>query len=101
MRVTFLLDAHTLSSEPEEDGNGAKMNVSLFAAVYDLGGKMLSNRGIKVDRTFDAVSYKQIMDKGMMVPIDMDMPAGGTEIRLAVVDNKTGFIGTVSGAVKQ
>jgi VWFA-related protein len=101
IRVIFLVDAHTLSSEPGEDSKGAKMNVSLFAAVYDLGGKMLSNRGIKVDRAFDAASYKQIMDKGMMVPIDMDVPPGGTEIRLAVVDNKTGYIGTVSGAVKQ
>ncbi|MGB6387684.1 MAG: VWA domain-containing protein [Terriglobales bacterium] len=101
MRVTFLVDAHTLSSEREEDGNGAKMNVGLFAAVYNSGGKMLGNRGIKVDRAFDAASYKQILDKGMMVLIDMDMPVGGTEIRLAVVDNKTGFIGTVSGAVGQ
>jgi VWFA-related protein len=97
--VIFLVDAHTLSSE--EDGNGVKMNVSLFAAVYNSGGKMLGNRGIKVDRAFDAASYKQILDKGMMVPIDMDMPAGGTEIRLAVVDNKTGFIGTVSGPLTQ
>jgi VWFA-related protein len=107
MRVTFLVDAHTLSSElelelePEEGGGGVKMNVSLFAAVYDSGGKMLGNRGVKVDRAFDAASYKQILDKGMMVPIDMDLPAGGTEIRLAVVDNKTGFIGTVSGPLTQ
>jgi hypothetical protein len=77
------------------------MNVSLFAAVYNAGGKMLGNRGIRVDRAFDAASYKQILDKGMMVPIDMDLPAGGTEIRLAVVDNKTGSIGTVSGTVGQ
>jgi VWFA-related protein len=101
MRVTFLVDAHNLSSERKEDGNGAKMNISLFAAIYDSGGRMLSNRGIKVDHTFDTASYKQIMDKGMMVPIDMDVPAGGTEIRLAVVDNETGYIGTVSGPITQ
>jgi hypothetical protein len=35
------------------------------------------------------------------VPIDMEIPAGGTELRLAVLDNKTGFIGTVSGPVGQ
>jgi VWFA-related protein len=99
MRITFLVDGHTLSSE--QDNTGAKMNVSLFAAVYNAGGKMLGNRGIRVDRAFDAASYKQILDKGMMVPIDMDLPAGGTEIRLAVVDNKTGSIGTVSGTVGQ
>jgi hypothetical protein len=97
MQVIFLIDAHTLSAEDSIDG--VKMNVNLYAAIYSLDGKMLGNRGIKIDRMFDAASYRQILDKGMMVPIDMDVPAGGTEIRLAVVDNKTGYIGTVSGAV--
>ena len=36
-----------------------------------------------------------------MVPIDVEIPAGGTELRLAVLDNKTGFIGTVSGPLGQ
>jgi VWFA-related protein len=99
MRVVFLIDAHTLSAE--DSSTGTKMNVSLFAAVYNSGGKMLGNRGIKVDRAFDAASYKQILDKGIMAPIDMDLPSGATELRLAVVDNKTGFIGTVSGPLGQ
>jgi VWFA-related protein len=99
MQVIFLIDAHTLSAEDSTDG--VKINVNLYAAIYSFDGKMLGNRGIKIDRMFDAASYKQILDKGVMVPIDMDVPAGGTEIRLAVVDNKTGYIGTVSGAVGQ
>jgi len=41
------------------------------------------------------------MDKGMMVPLDMEMPTGGQQIRLAVLDNKTGFIGTANGALGQ
>ena len=36
---------------------------------------------------------------GMAVPIDMELPTGGNELRLAVLDNKTGFIGTVTGPV--
>ena len=50
-----------------------------------------------MDRTFDAPTYQQILDHGMMVPIDLDVPAGGNELRLGVLDNKTGLIGTVSG----
>jgi hypothetical protein len=64
-------------------------------------GKSLGAHTIKVDRTFDAATYQQIVDHGMMVPIDMDIPAGGKELRLAVLDNKTGFIGTVSGPLGQ
>jgi len=98
IRVVFLVDAHTLTAE--DSGGSKKMNVSLYATVWG-SGKSLGAHTIKVDRTFDAATYQQIVDHGMMVPIDMDIPAGGKELRLAVLDNKTGFIGTVSGPLGQ
>jgi VWFA-related protein len=98
IRVVFLVDAHTLTAE--DSGGSKKMNVSLYATVWG-NGKSLGAHTIKVDRTFDAATYQQIVDHGMMVPIDMDIPAGGKELRLAVLDNKTGFIGTVSGPLGQ
>ncbi len=97
MRVIFLIDAHTLTAE--DAGGGKKMNVSMYASVYSAYGKNLGTRTTKVDRTFDAATYQQILDKGMMVPIDLEVPAGGQELRLAVLDNKTGFIGTANGAL--
>jgi len=99
LRVIFLVDAHTLTAE--DAGGGKKMNVILYASVYSADGKNVGTRSLKVDRTFDAATYQQLLDKGMMVPIDMDIPAGGKELRLAVLDNKTGFIGTVSGPFGQ
>jgi hypothetical protein len=98
IRVVFLVDAHTLTAE--DSGGSKKMNVSLYATVWG-NGKSLGAHTIKVDKTFDAATYQQIIDHGMMVPIDMDIPAGGKELRLAVLDNKTGFIGTVSGPLGQ
>ncbi len=98
MRLIFLVDAHTLSAE--DASGGKKMNVSLYASIYGADGKNMGTRSIKVDRTFDAATYQQLLDKGMMVPIDMDKPTGGQTIRLAVLDNKTGFIGTASGGVQ-
>lgn len=99
IRVVFLVDAHTLTAE--DAGGSKKMNVSLYASVYGPNGKNLGTRSIKVDRAFDAATYQQILDKGMMVPIDVDIPAGGKELRLAVLDNKTGLIGTVTGPLGQ
>jgi VWFA-related protein len=98
IRVVFLVDAHTLTAE--DSGGSKKMNVSLYATVWG-NGKSLGAHSIKVDKTFDAATYQQIVDHGMMVPIDMEIPAGGKELRLAVLDNKTGFIGTVSGPLGQ
>jgi len=100
MRVVFLVDAHTLTAE-DSGGNNKKMNVNLYATVWGSGDKSLVAQSIKVDKTFDAATYQQILDHGMMVPIEMTIPAGGKELRLAVLDNKTGFIGTVSGPLGQ
>ena len=99
IRVLFLVDAHSLSAE--DAGSNKKVNMSLYACVFDQSGKMLASRSTKVDRAFDGAIYQQMADKGMMVPIDLDVPQGGTELRLAVLDNKTGYIGTVSGALGQ
>ena len=94
-RVVFLVDAHTLTAE--DAGGNKKMNVALYAGLYDASGKNLGVHSIKVDRTFDTATYQQIVDKGMMVPLDMDVPPGAKELRLVVLDNKTGYIGTMSG----
>jgi VWFA-related protein len=99
VRVVFLVDAHTLTAE--DSGGSKAMNVNLYASVFGANGKNLATRSIKVDRTFDAATYQQILDHGMMVPIDLDLPAGGNELRLAVLDSKTGLIGTVSGPLGQ
>ena len=99
MRVVFLVDAHTLSAE--DSGGGKKMNLSLYAALYDATGKMLGNRRTDVNNVFDTATYQQIVEKGMMVPLDLDFPSAAKEIRLAVLDNKTGLIGTVNGPLKQ
>ena len=97
MRVVFLVDAHTVSAE--DTGKEKKINMALYATIVDSNGKTVETRSVKVDRGFDAATYQQILDKGMMVPIDMDMPAAAKQLRLAVLDNKTGYIGTVSGPI--
>jgi VWFA-related protein len=99
IRVVFLVDAHTLTAE--DAGGSKKMNVNLYATIWGSADKSMAARSIKVDKTFDAATYQQILDHGMMVPIDLEVPTGGTELRLAVLDNKTGFIGTVSGPLGQ
>jgi hypothetical protein len=37
----------------------------------------------------------------MTASIEVEIPAGGNELRLAVLDNQSGSIGTVSGALGQ
>jgi VWFA-related protein len=99
VKVVFLVDARTLTAE--DSGGSKKMNVAFYASVFGSNGKSLATRTTKVDRTFDAATYQQILDHGMMVPLDLEIPSGGSELRLAVLDNKTGLIGTVAGPLGQ
>ena len=99
VRVIFLVDPRSVTAE--DSAGSKKMNVSFYASVWGANGKSMGIRSIKVDKSFDAVTYQQILDHGMMVPVDLEIPQGGTELRLAVLDNKTGYIGTVSGPVGQ
>jgi len=78
------------------------MNLSLYGCVLGANGKNLTrNPHDEVDRAFDAGTYQQILVKGMMLPIDLEVPPGGNQLRRAVLDNKTGFIGTVSDPLGQ
>jgi hypothetical protein len=99
-RILFLVDGHTLSTE--DASGGTKVNVTFYAGVYNSSGKNLGGtRSIKVDHTFDAATLQQVMAKGLMVPLDIDAPADGKEVRLVVLDNKTGLIGSVRGPLTQ
>jgi VWFA-related protein len=92
--VTYLVDANTLSAE---DASGGKhLNVVFYASIYS-GGKIVANISQKVDQTFDANTYLQIAQKGMMLHLDLDPKPG--QLRLAVQDGRTGMVGTINAPV--
>jgi VWFA-related protein len=92
--VTYLVDASTLSAE---DASGGKhLNVVFFATIYSPAGKILANASQKVDQTFDANVYQQILQKGLMLHMDVDPQPG--QLRLAVQDVRTGMVGTIKAA---
>jgi VWFA-related protein len=92
--VTFLVDASTLSAE--DTSGGKHLNVAMYATIYSAGGKMLTNRSQKVDQSFDANTYQQILQHGMMLHMDLDPQPGNNQLRLAVQDNRTGLVGTIN-----
>jgi hypothetical protein len=72
-----------------------KINVAFYATVFSPQGKMIGNRSQRVEQAFDAASYQQIMQHGMMLHMDLDPPIGNNQLRLAVQDNRTGAVGTI------
>jgi len=99
MTVVFLIDARTLTAE--DVGIGKKISANLYATIWGSGDKSLAERTIMVDKSFDSATYLQMIEHGMTASIEVEIPAGGKELRLAVLDNQSGSIGTVSGALGQ
>lgn len=89
--VTYLVDASTLSAE--DAGGGKHLNVVFLASITS-GGKIVSSSSQRVDQTFDANTYQQIVQKGMVLHMDLDPKPG--ELRLAVQDARTGLVGTIN-----
>ena len=97
--VDFLVDASTVSAE--DASGGKKLNVVFYSAVYSPAGKMLANRSMKVDQAFDANTYQQILQHGLLLHMDLDPQPGSNQLRLAVQDSRTGLVGSVGAPMPQ
>jgi VWFA-related protein len=97
MTVPITLLIHSDSFSAEEVGGG-KHHISLdcFAAAYGGNGQMVKNTGKAINTDIDQSQYEQMMKQGLMLGMELPLSAGKYDIRLAVRDNRTGFIGTVS-----
>ena len=97
--VDFLVDPASISAE--DASGGKKINMVLYAAMFSPDGKMLGNKSMKVDQTFDGDTYKKILQQGMLLHIDLDQaPGKNNEVRMAVRDNRTGNVGTLTAPVQ-
>ncbi|PYV95519.1 MAG: hypothetical protein DMG86_21560 [Acidobacteria bacterium] len=97
--VDFLVDASTLSTE--DASGGKKLNVAFYVAVYSPAGKMLSNRSMKVDQAFDANTYQQLLQHGLLLHMDLDPQQGTNQVHLAVQDVRTGLVGSLEAPMPQ
>ena len=98
--VDFLVDARTVSAE-DASGGGKKVNVAFYAAVFSPDGKMMGNRSMKVDQAFDANTYQQIVQHGLLLHMDLDALPGRNQLSLAVQDNRTGLVGSLRAPMPQ
>jgi len=97
--VDFLVDASTLSTE--DTSSGKRLNLAFYASVFSPQGKMMAERSQKVDQAFNADVYKQILEKGLLLHMDIDPQPGNNQLRLAVQDNQTGLVGTIDAPLGQ
>lgn len=90
--VTFLVDGNTLFAE-DASGGGKHLKFEYYATTY-AGGKIVASASKKADQTFDAKTYQQILQQGIVLHLDLDPQPG--QLRLAVQDSRTGLVGTIN-----
>jgi len=98
LAVDFLVDANTLSME---DANGGKkFDVNFYAAFFSATGKMLSNTSMHADQVLKLDDYQQVIRRGMQLHMNLPLQNGAAELRLAVRDNHTGFVGSIDAPLR-
>ena len=56
---------------------------------------MLENRSQKAEQTFKEDIYRQVLQQGILLHLDLDSKLDKGELRLAVQDLRTGMVGTI------
>jgi VWFA-related protein len=98
-RVDFMVDGNSLSAE--DVGQGKRLNVNFAVVIFGPNGKTLSNQVMKLDKVFPLQTYREIMQQGLTVHLDVDTPSGRNLAWLAVRDNRNGYVGTLQAPVGQ
>jgi VWFA-related protein len=92
--IRMRVEPSTISFTP----NGDKRQVSLDFFVVAVGsdGKIVSNTGKTVDVALEPGQYEQVIKQGLLVPFELELAPGEYQIRMAVRDNRSGALGTVT-----
>lgn len=93
-RVQFLVDPKSISAEDVEGGK-KHLSLNFYVSAFSPDGKLVKNDGKVVDATLEADQFAQVQKMGLLMPLDMSLGKGDYQLRLAVRDNRTGFIGTL------
>jgi VWFA-related protein len=97
LAIASLVDANSLTTE--DVSGGKKLSFAYYAALYSPEGKMIDNRSQKAEQTFKEDVYRQILQQGILLHLDLDAKADKGQLRLAVQDLRTGMVGTIDAAV--
>jgi VWFA-related protein len=96
--VNYLLDAHQIGFEREDDGfQHATLDYAI--QVYSEKGEALKTDVTSIETAFPADAFNQVMKTGFLYQKTLNLPPGNYILRLGIRDSRTGLIGTGTGRI--
>lgn len=93
--VKMLVRPDTITAATMKDGKRA-IDVDYFAIAFGANGREVANQGKSVRATLDSNQYSELMQKGLLLSLDVPLTPGQYQLKLAVRDNPSGYFGTLN-----
>jgi VWFA-related protein len=90
--VDFLVDPGTISTE--DAGGGKKIALEFHVAAYGGDRKIAGQKDVAIKPTLKPADFTRIQQQGLPYHVDVELPPGRYTLRLGVVDQPSGVIGT-------
>lgn len=91
--VDFLVDPSTLSTE-DAGGGSKRLAVEFHAVAYQPDGKTAGQRDVAIKANLKAADFASLQQQGLPYHLELELPPGLFKLRLGVVDQHSGFLGT-------
>jgi VWFA-related protein len=95
VEITFLVDAAAIAFQDTEDGqHECSLNFAVF--VLTANDKMVTSLGKTTEARLPKDAFARVEKDGFPFRMQVELEPGNYQVRLAVRDNRTGAIGTLS-----
>lgn len=95
VQIQFLVDAQAISFEAVENGL-RHCNLDFMVAAISPDGKLIASDGHTVDARLKPDQFAHANQNGLPFSMQLPLAPGSYSLRLAVRDNRTGLIGSVT-----
>src|SRR5216684_4284435 len=90
--IDFIVDPSTISAQ--DDAGGKKLALEFHAAAYGSNRKLAGQKDVAIKPTLKPADFTRIQQQGLPYHVDVELPPGRYTLRLGVVDQHNGVIGT-------
>jgi VWFA-related protein len=96
--VNFLVDAHQIGFEKQEDGL-QHATLDYAVEIYSEKGKQIKTDVTSIDIALPPEPFRRVMRTGFPYQKTFDLAPGNYILRLGIRDNRTGLIGSGTGKI--